>query len=92
MCAAGDGSADGELAAHPAAAQRAEIGEEGFGAAGAVGADQDRVPVPIPVRDLGQRLVKDGDVVGGGVRSGVAWAQLGGENSPVLSRNARSGW
>jgi hypothetical protein len=37
------------------------------------------MPVSIGVRDLGERRVEHGDVVGGGVRSGVARPELGGE-------------
>ena len=35
--------------------------------------------VTVLVGDLGERLVEDGDVVGGGVRAGVAAAHPGGE-------------
>ena len=63
----------------PCSRRRADVGEERLGAPGAVGADQDRMPVPIGVGNLGERGVEDGDVVGGGVRSGVARPQLGGE-------------
>jgi hypothetical protein len=37
------------------------------------------MPVSIGVRDLGERRVEHGDVIGGGVRSGVARPQRGGE-------------
>ncbi len=77
--AAGDGPADGELAGHRGVAQGADVGEERLRAACAVGPDEDRVPVPVDVGDLGERGVEDGDVVGGGVRSGVTRPELGGE-------------
>jgi hypothetical protein len=77
--AAGDGPADGELAADAGVAEAAKVGEERLRAPGAVGADQDRVPVPVSVGNLLERGVEDGDVVGGGVGTGVARAQQGGE-------------
>ena len=88
----GDRPADRELAAHRLLAQAADVGEELPGAAGGVGADQDRGAVPVRVGDLGQRRVEHGDVVGGGVRSGVARAAAAAaRNSPVLSRKPASG-
>ena len=33
----------------------------------------------VGVGDLGQGLIEDGDVVGGGVRAGVAWPQHAGQ-------------
>ncbi len=45
--------------------------QPGLGGAGTVAADQDRRAVPMLVGDLGERLVGDLDVVGGGVRPGV---------------------
>ena len=45
----GDGPADGELAAHRATAAAADMCEELAGAAGGVGADQDRSAVPVSV-------------------------------------------
>jgi hypothetical protein len=44
-------------------------------ATGAVGADEDFGAVAVGVGDLCEGLVEDGDVVGGGVRSGVARPQ-----------------
>lgn len=40
---------------------------------------QDRGAVPDRVEDLGEGLVEDGDVVGGGVRAGPAFAEQPGE-------------
>jgi len=53
--------------------------QAGLGTARAVGADEDRGAVAVGVGDLGEGLVEDGDVVGGGVRTGVAAAQPGAE-------------
>ena len=58
-----------------------------LGAAGSVGADQDLLrPPPAPAqqgwRELGESLARDGDVIGGGVRSRVARAQGYGEGFP----------
>ena len=47
--------------------------------------------MPMRVRQLRQCLVEDADVVGGGVRPGVAGAQPPGEELRVLSRNASMG-
>jgi hypothetical protein len=77
--AAGDGPADRELAAHSGVAQRAEVREERLGAASSISPDQDRVPVSVGIRDLGQGLVEYGDVVGGRIRPGVARPQEGGK-------------
>jgi hypothetical protein len=52
-----------------------DVGQERFGAACGVGADQDRGAVPHVVRDLCQTVVQDGDVVSGGVRSCSSRAQ-----------------
>ncbi len=71
----GDGVADRERGLDPALSQSSQVGEEGLGAARAVGADEDRGPVAMRVRDLGKGLVEDRDVIGGGVRSGVARPQ-----------------
>jgi hypothetical protein len=40
------------------------VGEERLRTAGGVGADQDRVPVPMLIGDLSQRVVENLDVVG----------------------------
>jgi hypothetical protein len=56
-------------------AQAADVGQERLRAAGAVGSQQDWDAVPVRVRDLVERLVEDGDVVGGGVRAGVTRPQ-----------------
>jgi hypothetical protein len=40
------------------------------------------MPVPVAVGDLSQGLVEHGDVVGSGVRPGVARPQRGGEELP----------
>jgi hypothetical protein len=73
------GPADEELAVDALLAQRADVGEECLGAARAVGADQDRVPVPVVIRQLGQGGVEHRDVVGRGIRAGVPPPQQGGE-------------
>ncbi|BFO13924.1 hypothetical protein SHKM778_03120 [Streptomyces sp. KM77-8] len=51
------------------------MGEEGFRAARAVGADENFGSVAVSVGDLREGLVEDGDVVGCGVRSSVARPQ-----------------
>ena len=53
--------------------------QEGVAGTGGVAADQDVVAVAVGVGDLRQRLVEHGDVVGGGVRPGVARAQQPGQ-------------
>ncbi|MPM72135.1 hypothetical protein SDC9_119108 [bioreactor metagenome] len=59
---------------HPAAG---EPSGEVFGAAGAVGADQDRLPGPrVLVGQLGEGGCGDGDVIGGGVGAGVPGPQM----------------
>jgi hypothetical protein len=75
----GDGVSDGETGVDPALPQVAQVGEEGFRAACAVGADEDFGAVAVGVGDLGESLVEDGDVVGCGVRSGIARSQDRGE-------------
>jgi hypothetical protein len=75
----GDGPADGELAGHTSVTLAADGGQERLGAAGAVGADQDRLAVPVGIRHLGQSRVEDGDVVGGSVGAGIARPQDRGE-------------
>ena len=60
-------------------AKGSDVGEERFGAPGAIGADQDRMSVAVGVGNLGECGVQDDDVIGGGVGAGVAGAQLGGE-------------
>ena len=65
----GDGVADREL--EPLNRNGAD---QGVGVAGAISPDQDLLAAP-PVRDLRQRPVQHGEVVGGGVAAGVAGAQ-----------------
>ena len=77
---------------HGLLAQAADVGQERLRAAGAVRADQDRDAVPVGIRDLGERGVQDGDVVGGGVRAGVARPQQPGQELPGVVQNARIGW
>ena len=86
--AAGDGPANGELAADAGVAEAAKVGEERLRAPGAVDADQDRVPVPVSVGNLLERGVEDGDVGGGGGSAAVLEPALPGRsraarNSPV---------
>jgi len=69
----GDGVADRELQA--LLGQRAD---QRVGVSGAVGPDQDRLVTP-PVRQLGQCLLHDSEVIGGGVATGVAGAQHRGQ-------------
>lgn len=77
--AVGDGPADGELAAHRSVALVTDVGQECLRAARGVRSDQHRAAMAVLIRDLGQRLVEHGDVVGGGVRAGVAATQHTGE-------------
>jgi hypothetical protein len=60
-------------------AEAAEVVQPLLGGAGAVAADQDRMPVPLLVGDLAERLVGDLDVVGGGVGAGVPRPQHAGQ-------------
>ena len=78
---------------HAVLAQAADVGQEGVAGAGRVAADQDVGAVAVGVGDLRQRLVEHGDVVGGGVRPGVARrAACPARASPVASRKHSSGW
>ena len=63
----------------PLLAQAPQVGQELPGAAGAVGADQDRRAVPVAVGDLRQRVVDHRDVVGGVVRARVPRPQHPGQ-------------
>lgn len=65
------------------------MGEEGFRAAGAVGADQDRGGVAVGVGDLGQCPIQDGDVVGCGVRARVARPQHAGQGLAGVVQEAQ---
>ena len=69
--------------AHAVLAQAADVAQEGVAGAGRVAADQDVVAVAVGVGDLRQRQVEHGDVVGGGVRPGVA---RHGADRPALRR------
>ena len=71
----GDGHADGETGVDAVLAQGADVGKESLGAAGRVRPDQDRGAVSVGVRDLRERGVQDGDVVGGRVRPGPSFPQ-----------------
>ena len=88
----GDRPANRELGGDGLIAQAADVGQERFRAAGSVRPDQDRDAVAVDIGDLRQRRVQDGDVIGGGVRAGVARPQQPARNSPELSQNARIGW
>jgi hypothetical protein len=77
--AVSDRPPDREPAVHRAVAERADMGEEPFGAARGVGTDQDLGAVTVLVRQLREGLVQDGDVIGGGVRAGVAPTQRSGQ-------------
>src|SRR4051812_23373204 len=63
--------------------------QERFGAAGAVRADEDGGAVAVGVGDLGQRLVEDGDVVGGGVGAGVTGSEDCGEGFAGVVQEAQ---
>ncbi|GLZ00661.1 hypothetical protein Acsp02_79130 [Actinoplanes sp. NBRC 103695] len=58
------------------------MGEELVTGTRRVTADEDRATVAVRVRDLLQGLAEHGDVIGGGVRSGVAGAQHPGQGLP----------
>lgn len=64
------------------------MGEEGFRAARAVGADEDRGAVAVGIGNLRKGLVEDGYVVGCGVRSGVARSQDAGEGLASVVQEA----
>lgn len=87
-----NGYGDGEPGVDTVLAPPSDVGQQAVSAAGRVTADHDRGAVPIRVRDLGQRGVQHGDVVGGGVRPGVARSQQPGQGFPVASRKENSGW
>lgn len=71
----GDCVSDRETQVKAVVTQGAEMCEERLRAACAVGADQDVGAVPVGVGDLREGLVEHGDVIGGGVVSGVARPQ-----------------
>jgi hypothetical protein len=94
--AAGHRPPDGELAAERPVLLGADVGEERFRAAGGVGADQHRPAMSVGVGNLRLRGIENRDVVGGGVDTGVAAAESGGEElagvvAEVLSQNASIG-
>jgi hypothetical protein len=60
-------------------------------AARRVAADQDRAAMAVLVGDLLQGPVEDGDVIGGGVRSGIARAQLPGQGFAGAVEEAEQG-
>ena len=78
----GDRPANRERAAHTVFAQPADMAQERLGAARAIGADQQRCAVAVRVGDLRQRLIQHGDVIGGGVRAGVARPQQPSQELP----------
>jgi hypothetical protein len=75
----GDRGADTESDVEVPLAPGPDVGEETVTGSGRIRAEQDRGPVSVGVGDLGEGLVEDGDVVGGGVRAGPALAQHTGE-------------
>jgi hypothetical protein len=85
----GDGGADTESDVEVAFAQGPEVGEEAVTGSGRVTAEQDRGAVPVGVGDLGEGLVEDGDVVGGGVRAGPAFTQQPGEGFAGVVQEAQ---
>jgi hypothetical protein len=88
----GDGVSDGEAGLDPVLPQGAYVGEEGSGAACAVGADKDGGAVAVGVGDLREGVVQDGDVVGGGFAPAFPGRRMPARASPVLSRKHSSGW
>jgi integrase-like protein len=76
---AGDRPPHRELAAHRTVALASDVREELAGAAGGIGADQDRGAVPVGIGQLRECGVEHRDVVGGGVAARVAPSQHGGE-------------
>ncbi|MEY9834792.1 hypothetical protein ABH941_000003 [Streptacidiphilus sp. EB103A] len=85
----GDGVSDGVGGIDAVVAQGAYVGQEGFGAARAVGADEDLGAVAVGVGGLGQGVVQDGDVVGGGVGAGVARSKEAGQGFAGVVQEAR---
>jgi hypothetical protein len=63
----------------PRSRKTADVVGEVLGSAGAVGADQDRNPVPVSVGNLRECGVERFDVVGSGVGAGVARPQHTGQ-------------
>ncbi|MGH7745177.1 MAG: hypothetical protein ACREQ5_10315 [Candidatus Dormibacteria bacterium] len=47
--------------------------------------------MPVGVGDLHERCIDNADVIGAGAAASISATQLGGQNSPVLSRNASIG-
>ena len=70
----GDRGADTESEVQVLLAQGPDVGEEAVTGTSGVTAQQDRGAVPDRVGDLGEGLVEHGDVVGGGVGAGPAFA------------------
>jgi hypothetical protein len=75
----GQGEPDREPYVHALAAQPTHVPEPCFRRPGTVSADQDRGAIAVFIRDLRDGQVGDRDVIGGGVRPGVAVAQQTGE-------------
>jgi hypothetical protein len=76
----GHGEPDRELQVHPGLAVSAQTLQPRPGGARAVSGNQDRDPVPVRIGDLGKRQIGHRDVVGSGVRTGVARSQDRGQS------------
>ncbi|KOT97337.1 hypothetical protein ADK87_19605 [Streptomyces sp. NRRL F-4711] len=72
-----------------ARAQGAYVVQECLGASGAVGPDEQVGAVAVGVGDLGQGLVQDGDVIGGGVGPGVARPEQTGQGFAGVVQEAQ---
>lgn len=69
--------------------QGAYVVQERLRSSGTVRADEDRCAVAVGVRDLGQRMVEDGDVVGGGVGAGIAGPEQSGQGFAGVVQEAQ---
>ena len=85
----GDGVSDGEEGLDALSPQISQVGQERFGASGAVGADEDVGAVAMGIGDLGEGGVQDGDVVARGIRAGVARPQQAGQLLARLVQEAQ---
>jgi hypothetical protein len=72
-------------------AQGPDVGQESPWKSPYASADQNRGAVPAGVGDLGERVIQDRDVVGGGIRAGVAGPSRPARASPLLSSQHSSG-
>lgn len=68
------------------------MGQERFGASGAVGADEDGGAVAVGAGNLGRRPVHDGDVIGRGAGAGVARPEQAGQRLTDASGVHSSRW